>query len=157
MSEKNIFQPWGGLSSKGRQLRNNLNTNRNFVDLEIVERLQKGDSEAFAGLFHAHKARIYYICLRMTNNTVQAEDLTRDAFLQVFRKLSTFEGNSPLSTWFFRSAMNTILMHFRKEAQKQISPHESSSDGVTVVHSEYGGADCRQSGAVDRMMLKRPN
>jgi RNA polymerase sigma-70 factor, ECF subfamily len=93
----------------------------------------------------------------MTNNPVQAEDLTRDAFLQVFRKLSTFEGNSPLSTWFFRSAINTILMHFRKEAQKQIAPHEPSSDGVTVGGSEYDGADCRQSGAVGRTMLIRPN
>jgi len=63
-------------------MKNNLNTNRTFVDREMVEHLLKGDFEAFAGLFHAHKARIYYICLRMTNNTVQAEDLTRDAFLQ---------------------------------------------------------------------------
>jgi RNA polymerase sigma-70 factor, ECF subfamily len=138
-------------------MKNNLNTNRNLVDLEMVERLQKGDSQAFAGLFHAHKARIYYICLRMTNNTGQAEDLTRDAFLQAFRKLSTFKGNSPLSTWFFRSAINTILMHFRKTAQEQISPDEPSSHAVAVVRSEYGSADCRQSGAVGRMTLTRAN
>jgi RNA polymerase sigma-70 factor (ECF subfamily) len=75
-------------------MKNNLNTTRNFVDLEMVERLHKVDSEVFAGLFHAHKARIYYICLRMTNNTVQAEDPTGDAFLHVFRKLSAFKGNS---------------------------------------------------------------
>jgi RNA polymerase sigma-70 factor, ECF subfamily len=136
-------------------MKNHLNNQRNFVDLEMVERLQKGDSKAFAALFHAHKARIYDICLRMTNNTVQAEDLTRDAFLQVFRKLSTFKGNSPLSTWFFRSAINTILMHFRKEVQKQISPDTPSSHGVAVVRSEYGGAECRQTGAVGRMMLIR--
>jgi RNA polymerase sigma-70 factor (ECF subfamily) len=137
-------------------MKNNLNTSRNFEDLEM-ERLQNGDSEAFAGLFHAHKARIYYICLRMTNNTVQAEDLTRDAFLQVFRKLSTFKGNSPLSTWILRSTINTILMHFRKEASKQISPGEPSSHDVAVVRSEYGSADCRQSGAVGRMTLTRAN
>jgi RNA polymerase sigma-70 factor, ECF subfamily len=137
-------------------MKNNLNTSRNFEDLEM-ERLQNGDSEAFAGLFHAHKARIYYICLRMTNNTVQAEDLTRDAFLQVFRKLSTFKGNSPLSAWFFHSAINTILTHFRKKAPKQISPDEPSSHDVAVVRSEYGSADCRQSGAVGRMTLTRAN
>jgi RNA polymerase sigma-70 factor (ECF subfamily) len=84
-------------------MKNNLNdTNRCAADLKIVERAQKGDSEAFAELFHAHKARIYSICLRMTNNTAQAEDLTQDAFLQVFRKLSTFKGNSALSTWLYR-------------------------------------------------------
>ena len=129
-------------------MKNNLNTNRNFVDLEMVERLQKGDSEAFAGFFHTHKARIYCICLRMTNNTGQAEDLTRDAFLQVFRKLSTFKGDCPLSKWFFRNAINTILMHFRKEAQKQVSRDEPSSHGVAEVRSEYDGAGCRQSCAV---------
>jgi RNA polymerase sigma-70 factor, ECF subfamily len=138
-------------------MKNNLNNKRNFLDLEMLERLQKGDSEAFAALFHAHKARIYHICLCMTRHTVQAEDLTRDAFLQVFRKLSTFEGNSPLSTWFFRSAINTILMHLRNEYQKQISQDEPCSHGVAAVHSEHGGADCRQSGAVRRMMLTRAN
>jgi RNA polymerase sigma-70 factor (ECF subfamily) len=111
----------------------------------------------FAGLFHAHKARIYHICLRLTNDTAQAEDLTRDASLQVFRKLSTFKGKSPLSTWFFRSAINTILMHFRNETPKQISPDEPSSHDVAVVRSEYGSADCRQSGAVGRMTLTRAN
>jgi RNA polymerase sigma-70 factor (ECF subfamily) len=137
-------------------MKNNLNTKRNLVDLEM-ERLQKGDSEAFAGLFHAHKARIYYICLRMTNNTVQAEDLTRDAFLQVFRKLSTFKGTSPLSTWFFRSAIQTILMHFRQQASRQMLLDVPSSRDVAVVRREYGSADCRQSGAVCRMTLKRAN
>jgi RNA polymerase sigma-70 factor (ECF subfamily) len=138
-------------------MKNNPNTNRNFADLEMVERLQKGDSEAFVGLFHAHKARIYYICLRMTNNTVQAEDLTRDAFLQVFRKLSTFKGDSPLSTWFFRSAINAVVMYFRREALKQLSPDEPCGHDVAVVRSEYGSADCRQSGAAGCMTLTRAN
>src|SRR3989475_13311379 len=67
-------------------------------DLDLVRCAQQGDSDAFACLFHAHKARIYSVCLRMTNNTAEAEDLTQDAFLQVFRKLATFRGDSALST-----------------------------------------------------------
>ena len=67
-------------------------------DLDMVKRAQEGDADAFASLFHQHKARIYSVCLRMTNNTAEAEDLTQDAFLQVFRKLSTFRGDSALST-----------------------------------------------------------
>ena len=97
-----------------------LNTNRNFEHLEMVERLRNGDCEAFAGMFHAHKARIYYICLCITNNAVQAEDLTRDVFLQVFRKLPTLKGDFQLSTWFFHSAISSILIHLRKTAQKEI-------------------------------------
>ena len=103
---------------------------RTETDLELVKRAQEGDAEAFAALFHAHKGRVYSICLRMTNNTAQAEDLTQDAFLQVFRKLDTFKGNSALSTWLYRIAVNTVLMHFRKKALKQISLDEPSSQDV---------------------------
>jgi RNA polymerase sigma-70 factor (ECF subfamily) len=131
------------------------NTPRTYSDVELVKRAQRGESEAFADLFHAHKARIYSICLRMTNNTAQAEDLTQDAFLQVFRKLSTFKGNSALSTWLYRIAVNTVLMHFRKKALKQVSLDEPSSHDATMVRREYGSRDCRLSGAVDRITLAR--
>ena len=125
------------------------------TDIELVKRAQRGESEAFADLFHAHKARIYSICLRMTNNTAQAEDLTQDAFLQVFRKISTFKGNSALSTWLYRIAVNTVLMHFRKKALKQISLDEPSSHDATRVRREYGGRDGRLAGSVDRITLTR--
>jgi RNA polymerase sigma-70 factor, ECF subfamily len=130
-------------------------TRRTCSDIELVKRAQRGESEAFADLFHAHKARIYSICLRMTNNTAQAEDLTQDAFLQVFRKLSTFKGNSALSTWLYRIAVNTVLMHFRKKALKQISLDEPSSHDATMVKREYGSRDGRLAGAVDRITLAR--
>ena len=124
-------------------------------DLELVKRAQEGDAEAFATLFHAHKGRIYSICLRMTNNTAQAEDLTQDAFLQVFRKLSTFKGNSALSTWLYRIAVNTVLMHFRKKALKQISLDEPSNHDAKQVRREYGSRDGRLSGSVDSITLTR--
>ena len=128
---------------------------RTETDLELVKRAQEGDSEAFAALFHAHKGRVYSICLRMTNNTAQAEDLTQDAFLQVFRKLDTFKGNSALSTWLYRIAVNTVLMHFRKRALKQISLDEPSSQDAKQVRREYGSRDGRLSGSVDRIALIR--
>jgi RNA polymerase sigma-70 factor, ECF subfamily len=128
---------------------------RNETDLELVKRAQQGDAEAFAALFHAHKARVYSICVRMTNNTAQAEDLTQDAFLQVFRKLSTFKGNSALSTWLYRIAVNTVLMHFRKKALKQVSLDEPSNHDAKQVRREYGSRDGRLAGSVDRIALTR--
>ncbi len=101
------------------------------------------------------RRRVYSICLRMTNNTAQAEDLTQDAFLQVFRKLSTFKGNSALSTWLYRIAVNTVLMHFRKKALKQVSLDEPSSHDAKQVRREYGSRDGRLSGSVDRITLTR--
>jgi RNA polymerase sigma-70 factor (ECF subfamily) len=143
-------------SSKETPTMQDLNqTGRTETDLELVKRAQAGDAEAFAALFYAHKGRVYSICLRMTNNTAQAEDLTQDAFLQVFRKLDTFKGNSALSTWLYRIAVNTVLMHFRKRSLKQISLDEPSNQDVKQVRREYGSRDGRLSGSVDRIALIR--
>jgi len=124
------------------------------VDAEVVKRAQQGDSDAFATLFHAHKARIYSVCLRMTNNAAEAEDLTQDAFLQVFRKIATFRGDSAFSTWLHRIAVNTVLMHFRKKSLSQVSLDEpyNNSDGAKI-RREYGTKDNRLAGCVDRVAL----
>jgi len=124
-------------------------------DLDLIRRAQQGDSSAFASLFHSHKARIYSVCLRMTNNTAEAEDLTQDAFLQVFRKLSTFRGDSALSTWLYRIAVNTVLMYFRKKTLRQTSLDEPYSKDAKTVRREYGKRDDRLAGCVDRMALAR--
>ena len=125
-----------------------------IVDSEVVRRAQEGDADAFAILFHAHKARIYSVCLRMTNNAAEAEDLTQDAFLQVFRKIATFRGDSAFSTWLHRIAVNTVLMHFCKKSLTQVSLDEpySNSDGAKV-RREYGARDNHLTGCVDRVAL----
>jgi len=124
------------------------------LDSEVVKGAQEGNSDAFASLFHAHKARIYSVCLRMTNNTAEAEDLTQDAFLQVFRKIGTFRGDSAFSTWLHRIAVNTVLMHFRKKSLRLVSLDEpySNSEG-SKVRREYGTRDTQLAGCVDRVAL----
>jgi RNA polymerase sigma-70 factor (ECF subfamily) len=121
---------------------------------DVIKRAQQGDSDAFAALFHAHKARIYSVCLRMTNNAAEAEDLTQDAFLLVFRKISSFRGDSAFSTWLHRVAVNTVLMHFRKKSLCQVSLDEpySNTNGAKV-RREYGTKDNRLAGCVDRVAL----
>ncbi len=126
------------------------------LDSKVVQRAQQGDSDAFSALFHAHKARIYSVCLRMTNNAAEAEDLTQDAFLQVFRKIATFRGDSAFSTWLHRIAVNTVLMHFRKKSLNQVPLDEpySNSDGAKI-RREYGTRDNHLAGCVDRVALAR--
>jgi RNA polymerase sigma-70 factor (ECF subfamily) len=121
---------------------------------DVIKRAQQGDADAFTVLFHAHKPRIYSVCLRMTHNAAEAEDLTQDAFLRVFRKIATFRGDSAFSTWLHRIAVNTVLMKFRKKSVREVSldePH-SSSDGAKV-HREYGTKDSRLASCVDRVAL----
>jgi len=126
------------------------------LTLDLVKRAQQGDSEAFAALFHAHKARIYSVCLRMTNNAAEAEDLTQDAFLQVFRKITSFRGDSAFSTWLHRISVNTVLMHFRKKSLSQVSLDEpySNEDG-SKMRREFGTRDTDLTGCVDRISLAR--
>jgi RNA polymerase sigma-70 factor (ECF subfamily) len=129
-------------------------------DLHLVQRAQQGDSDAFASLFHAHKSKIYSVCLRMTNNISEAEDLVQDAFLQAFRKLATFRGDSALSTWLYRIAVNTVLMYFRKKKLPQVSLDEPYAQNASASRREapsreYGRTDDRLVGIVDRVALVR--
>jgi RNA polymerase sigma-70 factor (ECF subfamily) len=124
----------------------------------LVKRAQQGDADAFATLFHTHKTRIYSLCLRMTSNTAEAEDLAQDAFLQVFRKLATFRGDSALSTWLYRIAVNTVLMHFRRKTPCRVSldePINNDQDGSKPVRREYGVRDGRLENSVSRVALTR--
>jgi RNA polymerase sigma-70 factor, ECF subfamily len=124
-------------------------------DMELVRLAQQGDADAFAALFNANKAKVYSLCLRMTSNTAEAEDLTQVAFLQVFRKLATFRGDSTLSTWLYRVAVNTVLMHFRKRGMRQLSLDEPVGHAADAPKREPGKLDDRLSGCVDRIALIR--
>jgi RNA polymerase sigma-70 factor, ECF subfamily len=132
-------------------------TSSRSLDADLIKRAQQGDSDAFATLFHSHKTRIYSLCLRMTNNTAEAEDLAQDAFLQVFRKLSSFRGDSALSTWLYRIAVNTVLMHFRRKTPCRISLDEPirNQDDTKSVRREYGTRDGRLDSVVSRVALTR--
>src|SRR6266849_7777262 len=82
-----------------------------LTEAEAIEQAKGGNSEAFEALYGFHKRRVYSLCLRMTGNTAQAEDLTQEAFLQLYRKIATFRGESAFSTWLHRLAVNVVLMH----------------------------------------------
>lgn len=127
------------------------------LDSALIKRAQLGDSDAFATLFHTHKIRIYSLCFRMTNNATEAEDLAQDAFLQVFRKLASFRGDSALSTWLHRIAVNTVLMHFRRKAPCAVSldqPYSSRQD-ARPARREFGTRDGRLETSVARVALNR--
>jgi RNA polymerase sigma-70 factor (ECF subfamily) len=124
-------------------------------DAQLIARAQRGDEEAFAALFEAHKRRVYSLCLRMTGNTAEAEDLTQEAFLQLYRKISTFRGESAFSTWLHRLAVNVVLMHLRKKGLQQISLDEADTSQDEPVKRDYGSDDRRLTGSVDRIGLQK--
>ncbi len=134
---------------------NNENSDRTS-ERNLVRRAQRGDQEAFATLFQLHKKRVYSVCLQMTKDVADAEDLTQEAFLQVFRCLNSFRGDSAFSTWLYRVAVNTVLMKLRRrKATQVISLDEPISSESPSLTRDVGKADPSLSGVVDRIALRR--
>jgi RNA polymerase sigma factor (sigma-70 family) len=88
-------------------------------DLLLVERARNGDEKAFAQLLNRYRDSIYFMLLKMVNNSSDAEDLTIEAFGKAFRSLDTFTPNFAFSTWLFKIATNNCIDFIRK---KQASP-----------------------------------
>jgi len=123
---------------------------------DAIERAKQGDAEAFQFLYDLHKRRVYSLCLRMTGNTASAEDLTQEAFLQLFRKIGTFRGESAFSTWLHRMAVNVVLMQLRKK-NLPVVPIDETTEGEEegTIRKELGAADVRLAGSIDRLHLQR--
>jgi len=125
-------------------------------EAEAIARAQAGDPRSFEMLYSLHKRRVYSLCLRMLGNVAEAEDLTQEAFLQLYRKIGTFRGDSAFSTWLHRLSVNVVLMHLRKKGLPQVSLEEtlepSQDDGP---RKDIGARDLTLSGSIDRVTLER--
>lgn len=128
-----------------------------WTEAEAIRRAQAGDSAAFDYLYHLHSRRVYALCLRMVNNPADAEDLMQEAFLQLFRKIGTFRGESAFSTWLHRMTVNVVLMRLRKKSLPTDSLEETLDPDAenSSPKRDVGAPDLRLSGAVDRVNLER--
>jgi RNA polymerase sigma-70 factor, ECF subfamily len=125
-------------------------------EAEAIERAKQGDAQAFQALYDRHKRRVYSLCLRMTANTAEAEDLTQEAFLQLYRKIATFRGESAFSTWLHRLSVNVVLMHLRKKSLPVVSLEETTqgSDDDSP-KKDFGADDLALAGSIDRLQLQK--
>src|SRR6266436_8229378 len=125
---------------------------------QLVQRAQLGDKEAFARLYETHKQRVYAICLRITREKTEAEDCAQEAFLQCFLRLSTFRGESALSTWLYRLTVNVVLMRLRANHVKPVSLDTSGTQedsGESAILNVCPVDDLQLTGAIDRIALRR--
>jgi RNA polymerase sigma-70 factor (ECF subfamily) len=127
------------------------------AEAEAIRRAQAGDAAAFETLYQLHGRRVYALCLRMVGNPADAEDLTQEAFLQLFRKIGTFRGESAFSTWLHRMTVNVVLMRLRKKSLPVTSLEETTDPDEETggPRKDIGTPDLRLSGAVDRVNLER--
>jgi len=126
-------------------------------EAEAIQLAKTGDSAGFEYLYNLHRRRVYALCLRMSANPTEAEDLTQDTFLQVFRKIQSFRGDSGFSTWLHRVAINVVLMRFRRKKRAEVSLDEpqETSEGGRGTTPDPRQEDLRLTGAIDRVLLQR--
>ncbi len=128
-----------------------------MAESEMIHRAKRRDPAAFESLYRLHSRRIYALCLRMLGNISEAEDLTQEAFLQLFRKIHLFRGESAFSTWLHRMTVNLVLMRLRRKAPPQVplevATELSGANGQSF--RKIGRADLALDGSIDRVCLER--
>jgi RNA polymerase sigma-70 factor (ECF subfamily) len=123
---------------------------------DAVALAQTGDQDAFTDLYVQNKKHVFSVCIRMVRDYSLAEDLTQETFLQVYRKLASFRGDSVFSTWLHRLAVNTVLMHLRKRVPAVVSlDHLMESAPDERVGRSFGTRDLTQAGVIDRLAIER--
>ena len=126
-------------------------------EADIVRRVREGDQTVFEYLYRAHSQRVYALCLRMVGDPTEAEDLTQEVFLLLFRKVHTFRGDSAFTTWLHRLTVNLVLMNLRKRPAPviPIEATQDSDEGSALQGVDLGAVDLSLEGSLDRINLAR--
>jgi RNA polymerase sigma-70 factor, ECF subfamily len=119
-------------------------------DFVLTQAAGKGDMIAFEEIYTRHHRRVYSICLRMLQNTHEAEDLTQEVFIQLYRKIGSFRGDSAFTTWLHRMTVNQVLMHFRKRTVKY---EKTTEEGETPVQIVVGSENLGKMQIVDKISI----
>jgi RNA polymerase sigma-70 factor, ECF subfamily len=120
-------------------------------DIELCRMAAAGNIAAFEMIYERYHRRTYSLTLRMTSSQTEAEDLTQEVFIQLFRKIGSFRGDSAFSTWLHRLTVNQVLMHFRRRSVKN---ERTSDDGEMPEQTVRGTADPNKMPVIDRIALK---
>ncbi len=128
-----------------------------MTEAEALRLAQRGAADAFEFLYRLHSRRVYSLCLRMVGNPAEAEDLAQEAFLQLFRKIGTFRGESAFSTWLHRLTVNVVLMKLRKKQLPETSLEEQTEPDEETggPRRDIGAPDPLMTGSIDRVNLQR--
>lgn len=130
-----------GRMSVGQVLKNSLD-----LDSNLVERCLGGDETAWDDLVRVHTRRVYGLCYRFTGRDSEAQDLTQEVFLRIFRTLRTFRASEgSFTTWLARLTRNLLIDHYRRTRQDRVT--DSIEEQLPVLE-EHIGSDARPDRAL---------
>ena len=121
-------------------------------DYDLTQASANGDMGAFEMLYERHNRRVYSLCLRMVANATEAEDLSQEVFVQLFRKVGSFRGESAFTTWLHRLTVNHVLMHFRK---KGVRLEKTTDEGEISEMQDFIQAVTERPRFIDRIALDK--
>ena len=133
--------------------------NSDTPDKALARLAAHGSAAAFDEIYSRHRGFVYSIALRMTGNAADAEDLTQESFISVFRRVSSFKGEASFTTWLYRIVVNQVKMHFRYRRSR---PEMQTSDGeILDLSPEMArctdpGAQLIEGLAIEKAMLMLP-
>ena len=105
-------------------------------EIEIIEKVNKGDTSAFEALVQKYQARIYTLCRYLLKNPQDAEDAAQDTFVKAFQGLKSFRPSSTFYTWLYRIAVNTCLDFKRKSSLRSFYSSADMSEKLDMVPSK---------------------
>lgn len=143
-----VWQNAGTLEAEAPEFTENISESSS--DLMLAQSATKGNMFAFEELYNRHHRRVYSLCLRMLQNTHEAEDLTQEVFIQLYRKIGSFRGDSAFTTWLHRMTVNQVLMHFRKRTVKF---EKTTEEGETPEQVVIGTGNQDKMPIVDKIAL----
>ena len=121
-------------------------------DYALARAAARGVVAALGDLYERHNRRVYAVCLRMTGNAADAEDLTQEVFIHLFRKIGSFRGESQFSTWLHRLTVNYVLMYFRRVTARKEEMPEYIEAAISTSRWRRNSAGTQ---AIDRIALER--
>jgi RNA polymerase sigma-70 factor (ECF subfamily) len=131
----------------------------NRPDEALARLAANGNATAFDEIYSRHRSFVYSIALRMTGNIADAEDLTQESFVSVFRRVGSFRGDASFTTWLYRLVSNQVKMHFRYRSSR---PEMQTSDGkipepwLAITRRPDPGEQLIDGLAIEEAMLMLP-
>lgn len=128
----------------------NVSGGRNLIDSldhSLVSRCLDGDEAAWEELVRQHTRQVYGLCFRFTNSTQEAQDLTQDVFLRVFKTIKTFRSTEgSFHTWLARVTRNLLIDHYRRSRQERVT--DSIEEQLPMLEEAGGSASARPDQAL---------
>ena len=123
----------------------------NKSENELISKAKKGDKQAFRSLYDEHIGRVYALCYRLTGEKGMAEDASQEVFIQLWKKLANFDGQSQFSTWLHSVTANITISYMRKHKGWVQRMFNLENSGINEMPAEENSTDVDLEALVIRL------